>query len=77
MMFTYLSYNMEANYIILLDFSTAEIIKIRLSDEEIETSYQFNSFEDYLYTLEEKYQVRVQDCCWMVCENLSERNYLN
>lgn len=77
MMFTYLSYNMEANYIILLDFSTAEIIKIRLSDEEIETSYQFNSFEDYLYTLEEKYQFRVQDCCWMVCENLSERNYLN
>ena len=52
---------MEANYIILLDFSTAELIKIKLTDEEIESSYLYDSFEDYLYTLEEKYQFRVQD----------------
>lgn len=35
-----------------------------------------HSFEDFLYALEEKYQFRVQDCCWMICENLSERNYI-
>lgn len=67
---------MEANYIILLDFSTAELIKIKLTDEEIETSYLYDSFEDFLYTLEEKYLFRVQDCCWMICENLSERSYI-
>lgn len=67
---------MEANYIILLDFSTAELIKIKLTDEEIETSYLYDSFEDFLYTLEEKYLLRVQDCCWMICENLSERSYI-
>lgn len=39
-------------------------------------SYLYDSFEDFLYTLEEKYQFRVQDCCWMICENLSERSYI-
>ena len=77
MMLTYLLYNMEANYIILLDFSTAELIKIKLTDEEIESSYLYDSFENFLYTLEEKYQFHVQDCYWMICENLSEQSYLN
>lgn len=52
---------MEPRYVILMDFSTGELIKIRLSDEQLKAS--------------EDYDFRFKDCLYMTCHNLSERNY--
>lgn len=67
---------METNYIILLDYSSGEIIKIKLSDEEIQKSESYEDFETFLSTLEGKYNFRLQDCYWMPVEYLQERSYI-
>lgn len=66
---------MEPRYIILMDFSTGELIKIRLSDQELKESEEYDDFGDYLSTLEAKYDFRVKDCLYMTTESLSERSY--
>ncbi|WP_281696481.1 hypothetical protein [Bacteroides clarus] len=67
---------METNYVILLDYSSGEIIKIRLSDEEIQKSESYENFEMFLSTIESKYDFRLDDCCWMSVEYLQERSYI-
>lgn len=66
---------MEPRYIILMDFSTGEFIKIKLTEEELKASDEFETFEEFLDTLEDKYDFRVRDCLFMTCQTLSERNY--
>ncbi|MBF1580614.1 hypothetical protein [Prevotella sp.] len=66
---------METNYVVILDFSTETVIKIHLSKEQIEESYKYDDFEEFLFTLEPKYGFQVKDCCWMMCETLKEENY--
>jgi len=66
---------METNYIIILDFSVGEVIRIRLSKEQLEESEKYDDFEVYLSTLEEKYGFRLKDCQWMVTETYLERNF--
>lgn len=66
---------MEPRYIILMDFSTGELIKIKLTNEELKASDEFETFEEFLDTLEDKYDFRVKDCLYMTCQTLSERNY--
>ena len=66
---------MEPRYIILMDFSTRELVKIRLSDQELKESEEYDDFGDFLSTLEERYEFRLRDCLYMTCHNLSERNY--
>lgn len=58
-----------------MDFSTGELIKIRLSDQELKKSEEYDDFGDFLSTLEDKYEFRLRDCLYMTCHNLSERNY--
>lgn len=36
---------METNYIIILDYSVGEVIRIKLSKEQIEESYKYDDFE--------------------------------
>lgn len=67
---------MNPNYVIILDYSIGEIIKIRLNEKQIEESEKYNDFESYLATLEDKYDFRLKDCLWMACENLTERSFL-
>jgi len=67
---------METNYIVILDFCTATVIKIHLSKQQIEESYKYEDFEEFLYTLENKYGFQVKNCCWMTCETLNEESYL-
>ena len=67
---------METNYVVILDFCTTTVIKIRLTIEQIEESYKYENFEEFLSTLEEKYHFQVKDCYWMTCETLNEENYL-
>lgn len=67
---------MEPRYVIILDFSTGELIKIRLSDEELKPSEEYGSFEEFLTILEDKYNFRMKDCLYMTTPTLCERVYL-
>lgn len=66
---------MKANFLILLDCSVGELIKIRLSEEEKIESESYEDFEEFICTLEDKYNFRLSDCSWMCCDVLSERSY--
>ena len=66
---------MKANYLILLDCSVGEIIKIRLTEQEKKESGEYDDFEEFIYTLEKKYDFKLSNCSWMCCEVLSERSY--
>ena len=66
---------MDINYIVLLDCSVGEIIKIRLSAEEKKESEKYDDFSEFLETLEDKYGFNLNCCSWMSCEVLSERSY--
>jgi hypothetical protein len=63
-------------YIVLLDYSDSEIIKIRLSEQESILADEAENFEEFLQTLEEKYDFRLDNCCWMSATNIKERSYL-
>ena len=64
---------MKANYIIILDYSVGEVIRIKLTKEQIEKSEQYENFESFLSTLEEVYDFRLKDCLWMSTETYRER----
>lgn len=63
-------------YIILLDYTDGEVIKIRLSEQETVLANEAEDYEVFLRTLEDKYHFRLDDCCWMSTANLKERSYL-
>ena len=66
---------MKANFLILLDCSVGELIKIRLTEQEKIESESYQDFEEFISTLEDKYNFRLSNCSWMCCEVLSERSY--
>ena len=66
---------METNYIVILDYSVGEVIKIKLTPEQIKESEKYDDFETFLSTLEEKYDFRLKDCLWMTTETYQERSY--
>jgi uncharacterized alpha/beta hydrolase family protein len=62
-------------YIVLLDYTDGEVIKIRFSEQEASLADKSEDFEEFLRTLEEKYHFRLVNCCWMSTSNLKERCY--
>lgn len=58
-----------------MDFSTGELIKIKLTDEQLKSSGEYEDFGEFLSALEEEYDFRLKDCLYMTCHTLSERNY--
>ena len=66
---------MKANFLILLDCSVGELIKIRLTEQEKIESESYQDYEEFIYTLEDKYNFRLSNCSWMSCEVFSERSY--
>lgn len=66
---------METNYIVILDYSAGEVIRIKLTPEQIKESEKYDDFETFLSTLEEKYDFRLKDCLWMTTEKYLERSY--
>lgn len=66
---------MDINYIVLLDSSKGEIIKIRLSEEEKLELEEYDDFSEFMETLEDKYDFNLNCCSWMTCNVLSERSY--
>ena len=63
-------------YIVLLDYTDGEVIKIRLSEQETILADEAEDYEEFLRILEEKYDFRLDNCCWMSTTNLKERSYL-
>ena len=61
---------MEPQYVLILDFCTGILNIIKLTDEELRESKKFDDFENFLSTIEEKYGFRLNNCQWMVTENL-------
>lgn len=67
---------MEPNYLILLNYVCANVIAIKLTDEEIAKSEQYEDFEDFMRTeLEDKYKFRTSDVNWMVTDCFSIQKY--
>lgn len=46
---------MEPKYVLILDFFVGCLNIIRLTDEELRESENYENFEDFLLTIEEKY----------------------
>ena len=68
---------MKPRYVMILDFCIGALNIIRLTDEEIKESEQYDDFEEYLLTLEDKYGFRLDNCQWMTTENLNVYWYDN
>ena len=67
---------MEPNYLIMLEYSTAQVVIIKLTEEEKSHIDNYEDFEDFMRTeLEDKYEFRTSDVCFMTAENLDERTY--
>ena len=66
---------MEQRFIVILNFDpqSGEILKIRLTDEELAESVKYEDMETYLSTLEEKYEFDLSNAVWMATSELSER----
>ena len=66
---------MELRFIVIFNFDpqSGEILKIRLTDEELAESVKYEDMETYLSTLEEKYEFDLSNAVWMATSELSER----
>lgn len=65
----------QTKFVLLLDYTGGTLIKIKLTEEEQEKSLEYEDFEDFLHTLEDKYEFRVRDCEWMSVNEITEREY--
>ena len=65
----------QTKFVILLDYTGGTLIKIKLTEEELEKSLEYEDFEDFLHTLEDKYEFRLRDCEWMSVNEITEREY--
>ena len=65
----------QTNFVLLLDYAGGTLIKIKLTEDEKKESLEYEDFEDFLYTLEDKYEFRLRDCEWMSIDEITEREY--
>jgi hypothetical protein len=66
---------MECTYLILLDYCVGEVIKVKLTESEKQQLDQTEDHEDFLYSIEDKYDFKVSQVSWMLCDDLCERIY--
>ena len=62
---------MEPKYVIILDFCVSALNIIKLTEEELQESENYDDFESFLSTLEDKYGFRLSNSQWMTTETLS------
>ena len=65
----------QTKFVLLLDYTGGTLIKIKLTEEEQEESLEYEDFEDFLHTLEDKYEFRLRNCEWMSVDEITEREY--
>ena len=68
---------MEPKYVIILDFCVSALNIIKLTEEELQESENYDDFESFLSTLEEKYGFKLSNSQWMTTENLNVYWYEN
>lgn len=68
---------MKTNYVIILDYCGGYLNIIHLTEEEKRQAENTEDFEGFLSTLEDKYGFSLNDCGWMVTENLNIYRYEN
>ena len=68
---------MEPKYVIILDFCTGALNIIKLTQEELQESENYDDFESFLSTLEDKYGFRLSNSQWMTTETLNIYWYEN
>lgn len=68
---------MEPNYVYILDFTQGIQNIIHLTPEEVKASEGYESFEEFLATIEEKYGFELSNCQWMCSETLKVYLYEN
>ncbi|MCM1070901.1 MAG: hypothetical protein NC391_04635 [Alistipes timonensis] len=66
---------MEPRYVLLLDYNSGNLTIIRLTDDELKVSERYDDFEEFLATLEDRYQFWLKDCNWMTTESLTIYRY--
>lgn len=66
---------MEPKYVLILDYCSGVLNIIELTYEELNESENYEDFESFLETLEEKYGFRLSDCNWMTTEKLDIYRY--
>ena len=62
---------MEPKCVIILDFCTGALNIIKLTQEELRESENYDDFESFLSTLEDKYGFNLNHCQWMTTETLN------
>lgn len=65
----------QTKFVLLLDYAGGTLIKIQLTKKELEESLEYEDFEDFLHTLEDKYEFRLRNCEWMSVDEITEREY--
>jgi hypothetical protein len=65
----------HTKFVLLLDYTGGTLIKIQLTGEELKEAEKYEDFEDFLHTLEEKYEFSLRDCEWMSVNEITEREY--
>lgn len=61
---------MEPRYLWVLDYAWGDIMCIKLTDAELKESENYDDFESFISEcLEDKYNFRLKDYCWMISEN--------
>ena len=68
---------MEPKYVLILDFCIGCFLGFQGLFEELRESENYDDFEDFLITIEGKYGFRLNNCQWMVIENLDIYCYQN
>ena len=68
---------MEPKYVLILDFCVGCLNIIKLTDEELRESEEYEDFESFLSTIEERYGFRLNSCQQMTTENLDIYCYQN
>ena len=68
---------MEPKYIVILDFCIGVLNIIKLTEEELQKSENYDDFGSFLSTLEEKYGFKLNNCQWMTTETLNIYWYEN
>lgn len=57
-------------YVVILNHCSNYVGIIKLTNEEIVESEKYEDFEEFLLTLEDKYEFRLKDCSWIETENI-------
>ena len=58
----------EQEYLVVMDFSTRNLLIIELTEEEEFESLQYEDFSEFVETIEEKYGFNFEYSQWMLTE---------